>query len=124
MNERLKFIRKNAKLTQTEFAESIGLAKSTWSKIELNYAIATDRTIKDICRVYRVNETWLRTGEGEPFANRSRNQEIADFINDVMESNSSADDDFRKRLIFALSRLDSKDWEVLSDIAEKIKSAE
>ena len=36
-----------------------------FSKIEKGERNLTDRMITDICREYHINETWLRTGEGE-----------------------------------------------------------
>ncbi len=38
----------------------------------------SDRTIADICRVFGINETWLRTGEGEMRQQRSREEEIGE----------------------------------------------
>ena len=38
----------------------------------------SERTIKDICRIYNVNEEWLRTGNGEPYVPKTKNEEIAE----------------------------------------------
>lgn len=64
MKDRICAIRKEAKLTQAEFAEKLGLTKNFISLLENGNRIPSDRTISDICREFRVNEKWLRTGEG------------------------------------------------------------
>lgn len=67
MNERIKQIRKQLGLTLEEFGSRIGMGKSAVSKIEKGLNGTTDQTIRSICREFEVNETWLRTGEGDMF---------------------------------------------------------
>ena len=43
----------------------------------------SDRTIADICRVYNVNEDWLRYGTGEPFMQLSREETIAAYVGKI-----------------------------------------
>ena len=50
-----------------EFGAVIGMGKSAVSRIENGVNGTTDQTIRSICREFGVNETWLRTGEGEMF---------------------------------------------------------
>lgn len=121
MNERLKFIRKEQKLSQKAFAESLNLSENFVYMIEKSERVPSDRTIKDVCRLYNVNEEWLRSGVGDPYQERTRNQQIADFLNDVMEADAN---NIKKRLIVALSQLDQKDWDLLADIASKLAESE
>ena len=51
------------------------------------------------------------------FRELSRDQELANFFGDVLRGES---DDFRKRFISMLSRLDTTDWEALERMAEKL----
>jgi len=67
MNKRLKELRKTLRLTQTEFAANLEMAQNSYSKIELGDNSLTEKNIFLICLIYGVNETWLRTGEGEMF---------------------------------------------------------
>lgn len=67
MNERIKDIRKVLRLTQTAFAERIAVRQQTIAMIEAGKSNPSDQLINGICREFRVNETWLRTGEGEMF---------------------------------------------------------
>ena len=116
MNERISLIRKQVGLTQEKFADRIGLTKNFVWMIEKGQRIPSDRTISDICREFGVNETWLRTGAGEMFQKRSRDEELAAFFGEVL----SAEPDFRRRLISALSRLSTQQWEVLEQIANNL----
>lgn len=62
---RLKKLRKKVlELSQEEFGKAIGLSKSNISNIELGRVALTDRNISSVCRVFGINEVWLRTGEG------------------------------------------------------------
>lgn len=115
MNTRLKEVRISQNLTQVEFAERLSLTSNFISLLEKGVKLPSDRTINDICNKFHIDEDWLRTGEGNMYVARTRNQEISDFMNDVLECE---DDDFKKQLIISLTKLDESQWKVLSDIAE------
>ena len=122
MKDRIKLIREGAdekkKLSQQEFANSLGLSRNMIAQVEMGTRILSDRSIRDICRIYKVNEEWLRTGNGEMKQPRSDNEIIAKFVNDVLEAKS---EDIRKRLKNALSQLDEREWKVLEEIAKKMQ---
>lgn len=65
MNERIKQIRRELGLTQTEFAERIGLKQNSIALIESGKRNISDQAVLSICREYGVNEKWLRTGDGD-----------------------------------------------------------
>ena len=67
MNTRISSIRRSLNYKQDDFAEKLGLTKNFISLIETGKREPSDRTIKDICREFNVNEEWLRTGAGEMF---------------------------------------------------------
>ena len=75
---RIKAARKASGLTQQEFADKLGLKRNTIATYETAKLEPSDRTISDICRVFNINETWLRSGEGEMMHPKSREEEIAD----------------------------------------------
>lgn len=67
MNERIKMIRKNLKLTQAEFGQEIGTTRDAIANYE-NGRVAPDRTTRMlICSKFNVNDAWLETGEGVPY---------------------------------------------------------
>lgn len=102
---------------KSDFARRINVTPAYISKLgkEPN-STPSDRTIADICREFNVNETWLRTGEGEMFVKLSRSEEISAFMGDIL----SGEEDFRARLIAALARLTPEQWQQLEGIAETL----
>ena len=110
MDERIKQIRKSLGLKQSEFADKIGIKPNTVTSYETGLRVPSDTVILSICREFGVNEQWLRTGEGEMFVEMSRDEEIAAFVGDILSEDS---DDFKHRLIGALSRLDENGWKAL-----------
>lgn len=101
MNDRLKQVRIAAGKTQTEFAEAIGLTKNFICLLENGKREPSDRTIRDICHIFKVDEVWLRTGVGEMSRRESREEAVAAVLGAAISGNSTA----RDRLIRALARL-------------------
>lgn len=52
------------------------------------------------------------------FIPKTRDDEIADFVADIM---GEEDDSFKRRFVAMLSRLDADDWAVLAKMAEDMK---
>jgi len=117
MKERIKQIRKHYKVTQQEFAEKIGVSRTFVSQVEADMNIFSDRTLKDICRIFHINEEWLKTGNGEMLSPRTKNQQIAEFLNEVMEEK---DESFKKQFVNSLASLDFDDWLKIEEILKKI----
>ena len=65
VNGRIKELRKHFDLTQDVFGKKLGIKKSAVSKIEKGENGVTDQMIKLMVKEFGVNESWLRTGEGE-----------------------------------------------------------
>lgn len=78
----------------------------------------SDRTILDICREFGVNEVWLRTGEGEPYRETTREESILKFATYTVKGSEG----FKKNLLYMLAQLDEQDWQNLSDIYDKCKN--
>lgn len=117
MKDRIKAVRKAAGLTQQEFAESLGLKQNTVATYEIGRLLPSDRTITDICRNYSVNETWLRTGAGEMFRPRSREDEIASFMTGLLSGEGT---EFQRRLVSVLARLSTEEWAKIEQKAREI----
>jgi transcriptional regulator with XRE-family HTH domain len=66
--KRLVMIRKTLDLKQGVFAQTMGIPQTTLSTIENGKSPLQERHIKLICLTFNVNETWLRTGEGDMFS--------------------------------------------------------
>lgn len=114
--ERITFIQKNSKLNQTQFAERIGISQQYLSQICNGKKIPSDRTISDICREFGCNEVWLRTGEGEPFKERSLEETIMRFAVQI----NKGSDDFRKAYVAMLANLSDDGWKGLQEMYDKL----
>ena len=117
MNERIKQARKALGLTQTAFGERIGVKGNTVTCWETGVRTPTDAVINSICREFGIDETWLRSGEGEMMKPISRDEEIAYFMGNVMSGENA---DFRRRLVSVLARLEPAEWELLEKMALKL----
>lgn len=84
--ERVKEVRKFRKMSMEQFGERLGVQKSAISKIEKGDRGLTEQMLKAICREFNVNETWLRTGDGDMPQKLSEEEEIADLVSDVLEN--------------------------------------
>lgn len=117
MNERLKLLRKALKLNQQEFAEKIQIGRSTLANYENGATNITDRAIRDICRVYYVNENWLRTGEGDMFrARNSTNEELAIQVGKLLKT----EDEFTKNLFLEYLKLPPEMKKLMRDFVHQL----
>lgn len=98
MNERIRFLRNQLGLSQSEFGARIHVSQNYIWMIEKGSREPSERTISDICRVFGVSLAWLQDGVGEMFVQRSANEELALMVADLM---AESDDSFRKRFVSA-----------------------
>lgn len=117
MNERIKAIREKSGLNQTEFGARIGVKQTTIAGYENGTRTPIDAVLLTICREFHVNEDWLRTGQGDPYIQLSRDEALAEFFGDVMKGE---DPDFRRRLLSVMSRLTTDEWALLERMAWKL----
>jgi transcriptional regulator with XRE-family HTH domain len=117
MNQRIKAIREQAGLSQEKFAESISLTKNYISLVENGKRQLSDRTVSDLCEAYNINETWLRTGEGEMYVVHT----IEDALGDLFDAvTNDPPDAFRKKVFLGLANLSPDDWETVERILNKM----
>ena len=122
MNERIKKILEELGLKKIEFASRLHISQPFASELCSGAKAPSDRTIKDICREFQVDETWLRTGEGTMFKKQTpAAKRIMDFASEIARND---DEEFRKRFVAMLSDLDPADWELLERMAEKLTKKE
>ena len=114
MHERIKELRKALGLTQQKFADGMGVKQNTIAQYESGRNAPIDAVITLICRTYGVNETWLRTGEGEMFQPKSRNDELLDYARRIAEGDPGS---IQAQLLTVMTRLTDAQWEVLAQVA-------
>ena len=118
INERIRFLRKDKlHLTLEEFGEHFGVTKVAFSKIENGHRGVTEQMILSICREFNVREEWLRNGDGEPFAEVSRDEQIEKMVNEIMRDKPES---FKRRYITALASLDEDGWAALERFVDSI----
>ena len=83
LKDRLKQIRKDNKLSQSALGKLIGISSSQIACYETGYREITDRAINDICRELNINETWLRTGEGEMYVVSEQDEKLAEAFAEI-----------------------------------------
>lgn len=113
MKDRIRTVRQQKGLSQGEFAERLNLSRNFISLVENGSRDASDRTVADICRLFDVNEDWLRTGNGEMFVPKDKEREIAEFLAAVA---SDRENSVRRQLIRIMARLPEDTWETIEQI--------
>ena len=109
-NHRVRELRKSLNLTMEKFGEPLGVKKAAISNIENGTRNLTEQMLIAICREFNVNEDWLRNGIGEMFIPLTRDEQIEEFMGDVLRDEEG---DFRRRLISVLAQLTSDEWDLL-----------
>lgn len=74
------------------FAREIGVTPAYISKLKNEPdRVPSNRTIKEICHIFKVDEVWLRTGIGSPNIKKSRKEELNAIFSDALEGVSDKD---------------------------------
>ena len=124
ISERIKLVRQNAagkKLSQEDFAKSIGMTRSNIANLEdaenrLTGGIP-DSTLLLICSTYKINYEWLKYGVGEMFDSDSP-IETADRL---IAEHAQQESEFAKAIIRAFVTMPDSEWIRLRDMIEAIK---
>ena len=121
MQNRIKQVRKALNLNQAEFGERIGVKQSTVTAYECGNRTPLDAVSAMICKTFNVNETWLRTGEGEMFAPVDPENQLMEWAGRVLADSS---DSFRARFVRMMMGLTDKEWAVLEEKARQLLDEE
>ena len=122
IGERIKEIRVSQGLNQGEFAEAIGLKRSAISAMETSLRGTTPQTIQSICRMYGVNEEWLRNGTGPMYLELEPTQKIEKWLGSIQDGGSLSR--FKAQLVAALAELDDAGWRAVHDVVMKAAAGE
>ena len=80
--ERIRELRRSLGLTQARFGNQTGVVQGHLTNIENGIRSVTKKTRKVICATYRVNEEWLKTGNGDMFLPPSNDDALAALISE------------------------------------------
>lgn len=116
IGERIKSLRKNhLKMTQSEFAEHLGLSPNAIARYENGSRNVSDQTIKSICREFGVNKDWLLEGK-EPMK-----VEIDD-IEKLIAKMLTNENKTACQLFKAFAKLDEEDWKAVQKLIDELKN--
>lgn len=121
INERIRFLRTENKMSQEMFGETIGLSRSELKNIEYNLTIPKDFTIQMICREFGVSEEWLRTGNGDMFVPQTEDEELARLVGEVLRNDALP---FRKKLVHLISGMSDEEINKLEEYARFLLNIE
>lgn len=117
INFRLKEIRDKERLSQASFGKRLKISQSQIASYETGYRNITDRTIKDVCREFNINEDWLLTGEGDMYNNQKTDEEFAFLMGNI----AATDNPQLKTLINVLSQINNEeDLDLILNLCKRL----
>ena len=116
LGDRIKAVRKSAGLTQIDFGRRLQITGSSVSTMESGKSNPSRQTLAMICAEFGVSEDWLISGTGDMLAPVSAEEQISDFVSDILTSRP----DIRRRVISALARLHPEDWALIENLLDRI----
>ena len=117
INNRIRNVRTEKKLTQKEFAKKLNVSENFIWMIEKGDRVPSDRTISDICRIFSVDEVWLRTGVGEPFAPKTRRDMIDEYVGQLSDGKHS---DIEELFVDLMAETTADEWRALANLFQKL----
>lgn len=117
INQRIKEVRKAAGLTLEKFGQRIGITATSCSLLEKGKNNPSNQTILAICREFGVSEMWLRTGEGKPYPERGRLEELSYMAGRFLSSEPT---EFQQRFAMMMYGLTDEEWKLLEQKARAL----
>lgn len=115
LKDRFKELRETLSLTQQKFADRLDISRNFVAQIEMGSKIPSERTIKDICREFKVNYDWLVNGTGDMFQDDDSDAQA------IVDSVMTGDNDFAKKTLVKFARLSEERWRQLQEILEELE---
>lgn len=125
ISDRIKELRKLLGLSQEEFGQILGVSRDVIGNIEydrLKRPEQKEPIYKLICEKFNVNESWLRTGEGDKFKNTPPESEIANAISKIVEDINCDNTIYTlvKEFLIKYEKLDPRSKAVIENFANDI----
>lgn len=98
MKERLKQLRKTLDLTQQEFANKLGSTRDNIGGYETGRRNPSAAVISLICTKFNVDETWLKTGEGNMFTEENFYPQLKDRIKAIRKGHKMTQIEFGSKI--------------------------
>lgn len=117
MKDRIIKLRKELKLSQSDFAKRLNLSRNFIGLVECGDRNISDRTISDICREFNINEEWIRFGV-EPMK-RQPDDEIAEIVDNLLTEDTPFYS-LIKGILKTYNEADDKSKQCLEEFAEAL----
>lgn len=118
---RITYIREHAgdkRISMADFGKSIGVSSASINQWEKGKTNVPQSAIMNICRQYKINETWLLTGEGSMKDEDTNAQRIARVVSQLR----TEDEYLKNSLIYAITRADEHQLRLfLKEIMKELK---
>lgn len=101
-------MREALNLSQREFGEKLGVSRDVISNIEYGRVQPKPLLLQHLCQMYKVNEYWLNTGEGEMFDERPESNDKLDEVLSIFKSLRPEFQDYALEQIKKLAELQDK----------------
>lgn len=122
MKDRIRTIRKEAGLTQSQFADALGLGRQAIAFYEGGQREPSGPTINLMCEKYSIRKEWLLTGKGDmhpngmPAASPEKQDAVARIIGKIYMD----DDGFRTKLIEGIAALSDAQLRSVKDFIQSL----
>lgn len=121
MNERIKKLRKELKLTQQEFADALNIKRGAVANYEIGRNAPIDAVVSLICKTFNVNEEWLRSGAGDMFLELPAEDEEAAYVSELLEDGENDLYKLIKEIMHTYHDLTPKSKEVIRDFSAALR---
>ncbi|ALB48321.1 helix-turn-helix domain-containing protein [Clostridium beijerinckii] len=114
MNERIKIIRKNEKLSQSEFGKKLEVSRDVINNLENGRVEPKPLMINYICDVFNVNKEWLITGKGEIYKIPEENE----ILTEALAKISLTEKKELKEIVTKLPKLNEKYIDLINKLID------
>lgn len=113
MKNRIRQLRLELGLNQTQFGEKLGITPSAVSKIESGDREPAETTIRLMVKEFHVNAVWLTSGEGDMFEKVNTDALVDKYM--------AGESEWAKSIMKSFARLPDDEWYKFRDMIERIK---
>lgn len=121
MKDRIRQLRKELGLNQTDFGNRIGVKQTTIAGYETGAKNPMEAVVTSICREFNVNEEWLRNGTGAMFVQVTPYEKAYNHFGYIMENSSPSKKAALTMLLELLYTVPDDKWDAIMKQYEEIK---
>lgn len=108
--ERIRLVRKQQNMNQSEFAKEIAVSTTTVCQLEVGKYNISRVTKHILCSRFHVNPEWLETGEGEMYINTDFAEDLVPDLVEILNSNKA----LLRAVKIATKQFSVDDWKKLN----------